>query len=337
MTPDLDSPYEVEGVLNPASGRGPDGRLWLLPRMVATGNVSRVGLAEVTCLDGVPVGTGARRTVLEPTELWERGATSAGVEDPRVTTVPALGLHVMAYVAFGPRGPRPALAVSTDLVTWRRLGPILFDYQPELGIDLNLYANKDTVFFPEPVPGPDGEPCLAMLHRPMWDLSWVQPGEGDMPPIGVDDARPGIWLSYVPLATVLADVRHLVRMGASRLVALPKHPWEILKIGAGPPPIRVPEGWLLLHHGVSGEILPGWALQQHVHYAAGAMLLAADDVGTVLARTSEPLLAPEIRGERIGAVPNVVFPTAIEKTDAGTFVFYGMADARIGVARLDRV
>ena len=34
---------------------------------------------------------------------------------------------------------------------------------------------------------------------------------------------------------------------------------------------------------------------------------------------------------------NVVFPTCIEETPAGTFVFYGMADARIGVARLDRV
>ncbi len=30
------------------------------------------------------------------------------------------------------------------------------------------------------------------------------------------------------------------------------------------------------------------------------------------------------------------FPTAIETTDAGSFVFYGMADARIGAARLDR-
>jgi len=34
-------------VLNPASGRTPDGRLWLLPRLVAAGNVSRVGLAEI--------------------------------------------------------------------------------------------------------------------------------------------------------------------------------------------------------------------------------------------------------------------------------------------------
>ena len=35
--------HEAEGVLNPALGRTPDGRLHLLPRLVAAGNVSRVG------------------------------------------------------------------------------------------------------------------------------------------------------------------------------------------------------------------------------------------------------------------------------------------------------
>ena len=47
MTPEPGNELEAEGVLNPASGFGPDGRLYLLPRLVAAGNVSRVGLAEV--------------------------------------------------------------------------------------------------------------------------------------------------------------------------------------------------------------------------------------------------------------------------------------------------
>ena len=52
MAPQPGDPLEAEGVLNPASGRTPDGRLHLLPRIVAEGNVSRVGLAEVTLTDG---------------------------------------------------------------------------------------------------------------------------------------------------------------------------------------------------------------------------------------------------------------------------------------------
>ncbi len=36
-------------------------------------------------------------------------------------------------------------------------------------------------------------------------------------------------------------------------------------------------------------------------------------------------------------MPNVVFPTALEPvSDTEAYVFYGMADARIGVARLRR-
>ena len=73
-----------------------------------------------------------------------------------------------------------------------------------------------------------------------------------------------------------------------------------------------------------------------MNYGAGAMILSADDPAVVLARTATPLLSPETENERSGIVPNVVFPTAIEEIEGRTFVFYGMADSRIGVAELTR-
>jgi len=339
MTPEVGNELEAEGVLNPGSGRTPDGELYLLPRLVAAGNVSRVGLARVVLDDGVPVGVEREGVVLAPDAGWERGAGSAGTEDPRVTWIEALGLHVMSYVAYGPMGPRPALAVSENLRDWRRLGPLHFVYQPELDLDLNLFPNKDVVFFPEPVSGPDGVPSFAMLHRPMWDLSWVRDGEGVHLPAGITDERPGIWISYVPVEDVQADINNLVFQRSSTLVALPEYDFEALKIGAGPAPIRVEEGWLLVHHGTKGSLTKGrgWNhQQQHVNYAAGAMILDAADPSKVLARTSEPILAPETEAETSGTVPNVVFPTAIEEVDGVRYVFYGMADSKIGVARLDR-
>ena len=211
-----------------------------------------------------------------------------------------------------------------------------FDYEPGLDTDLNLFRNKDIVFFPEPVPGPDGEPAYAVLHRPMWDLDLFLAGGGTFLPAGLDDDRPGIWISYVPAAEVHADVRALVHLRDHALVALSEYYCEALKIGAGPPPLRVPEGWLLIHHGVDGDLDAGVDQQPRVHYAAGAMMLDPQDPSRVLCRTAEPLLAPESPEELAGIVPNVVFPTAIEAIDGVSYVFYGMADTHIGVARLDR-
>ncbi|GAA3337968.1 glycosidase [Curtobacterium pusillum] len=336
MEPLPDEPLEAEGVLNPASGRGPDGELYLLPRLVAAGNVSRIGIARVLVEDGVPVGVERQGTVLEPERTWETGAQNAGVEDPRTTWVPALGLHVMTYVAYGPLGPHTAVAVSDDLRTWRRLGPVRFAYDDALDVDLALYFNKDCVFLPEPVTAPDGTPSLAVLHRPAWDLSEIRPGEGVHPPSWVTDTRPSIWISFVPLDRIRADVGALAEWRGHRVLAAPEADFEELKIGAGPAPIRVPEGWLLLHHGVTGELVGSLAQQQNVNYAAGAMILDADRPWEVVRRTSEPLMTADTEDERSGIVPNVVFPTAVEEIDGVRHVFYGMADSKIGVARLVR-
>jgi predicted GH43/DUF377 family glycosyl hydrolase len=335
MVPEDGNPLEVEGVLNPASGIGPDGEVYVLPRMVAAGNVSRIGLARIVVEDGVPVGVQRQGIVLEPDRSWERGVGNAGVEDPRITWMPGLGLHVMTYVAYGPLGPRTALAVSDDLREWRRLGPVLFTYDDELDIDLNLFHNKDAVFFPEPVTASDGVRCYAVLHRPMWDLSETKADQGIVLPAGIEDHRPSIWISYVPVEAVEKDLAALTLWSRHRFLAGPMFPFEVTKIGGGPAPLRVPEGWLVLHHGVTGHIERGFAHQQNVHYAAGAMLLDGEDPSIVIARSPVPLLEAETEDERSGIVPNVVFPTAMEQIDGVRYVFYGMADSKVGVARLD--
>lgn len=40
MQPELGSPLEAEGVLNPAAVRGPDGQLCIFPRLVAPARLS---------------------------------------------------------------------------------------------------------------------------------------------------------------------------------------------------------------------------------------------------------------------------------------------------------
>lgn len=337
MSPEPGNELESEGVINPATARESTGDIRLFARLVGPGNFSRIGDARLRVESGIPVGVDRLGIALQPDRSWERGSGHGGTEDPRITWIEKLGQHVMTYVAFGPTGPRPAIAVSTDLRSWTRLGPIHFAYEDALGTDLNLYPNKDVVFFPEPVPGPDGKPFFAALHRPMWDLSFVRPNDSAPVPASVDDPRPSIWISYVSVADVLEDPSRLVRLMGHRQVAAPEFEWEALKIGAGPAPLRVPEGWLLLHHGVSGTVEgSAFVPQRHVRYCVGAMLLDPDDPSRVVARSSVPLLEPATPDELTGIVANVVFPTAIEEIEDELFVFYGMADYRIGVARLVR-
>jgi predicted GH43/DUF377 family glycosyl hydrolase len=330
-----DDPDEAEGVLNPASARGPDGQLYLFPRLVAKGNYSRVGKARVRYSDGSPASVERLGVAFEPEELWETNARTGGVEDPRIVRVPTLDAWLMTYSAYGPLGPRIGLAFSRDLERWERLGPVSFAYEPELRTDLNLYTNKDAVLFPGPVPGPDGAPAYAMLHRPTWDMSWIDPVEGERPPDGVTETRAGIWVSYADAERVQSDIRELTRLSDHREVAVSQQPWESLKIGGGTPPVRTSAGWLTVYHGVAGELVPGTDHQPKVRYCAGVMVHDAEDVSRLVYRSKEPLLEPELPEEREGIVPEVVFPTAIDLRDDGDAdVFYGMADSRIGVARL---
>lgn len=333
MRPEPGNPHEEEGVLNPAAVVAPSGKVIMYPRLVAKGNRSRIGRAEIVITDGIPQSIRREGILLFPDRGWEHGSDHGGVEDPRLTWIVSLGLWVMTYVAFGPLGPRGALLVSKDLENWERLGPIQYTYEDHLEVDLNLFPNKDLLWFPEPVTGPNGRPCYAFIHRPMWEIE----GQDVTLPAGITDARASIWISYVDVDEATFDARALLRPWGHRQLLAPEFPWEALKIGGGPPPLRVPEGWLLLHHGVSGSMTANsFEPQKNVHYAAGAVLLDATDPTKVLARTIEPLLSPETNDEREGIVGNVVFPTAIIEVEGDQFVLYGMADEAIGVARIVR-
>lgn len=73
-------------------------------------------------------------------------------------------------------------------------------------------------------------------------------------------------------------------------------PWEFIQIGNCGSPIELPEGWLVLTHGVG-------AMRR---YCISAVLLDLRDPTRVLGRLREPLLMPE-GSEREGYVPNVVY------------------------------
>jgi len=155
----------------------------------------------------------------------------------------------------------------------------------------------------------------------------------------VDLDHISIWISYCPMPRKDHELRHLGLFNSHRRLASPVALWERLKIGGGAPPILSRHGWLVVYHGVSEITEPGDD-KIHVQYSAGLMVLSREHPQEILYRSPEPILRPETLQERHGIVPDVVFPTGIDRRDdigePDRFdVYYGMADNRIGVARLD--
>ncbi len=333
MQADAANPQEAWGVLNPAGVRGPDGDYYLFPRVVAEGNFSRIGVAKVN-FDGMGQPTGVTRLgyALEPREDYEVTRVGGGVEDPRVTHMEALGLYIMTYTAYVPHHPRIAVAVSSDLVQWRRLGLVQYAPGPD-GANLNESGNKDGLIFPEVVPDPRGRPSIGLIHRPTYAMahSYNAGGLVTTSPSG-SESKENIWISYVPFDEVEKDITALTRVSNHQVLMHPEADWEMLKVGGGAPPVRLPYGWLLLYHGVSGRHT---TTEKVVRYCAGAAILSLDDPTKVLYRSPEPILAPELRHETQGIVPGVVFPTATDRRDGAILdVYYGGADSIIAAARL---
>ena len=270
MEPQTGNPLEVEGVLNPAAVRGPDGQLYLFPRLVARGNFSRIGIARVV-FDAVGDPTGVERLgiALEPEADYELRADGGGCEDPRITFVESLRQYVMTYTAHSRHGPRIAMAISEDLFHWRRLG--LATFRPYRGIAFDGVDNKDASVFPVAIPDPSGFPAMALIHRPLFPGTRPEEIAYNPPSRDLNLERESIWISYCRIGG-RDDFNHLCHFTSHRRLASPVEPWEELKIGGGTPPILTRHGWLMAYHGVRKITVPGSG-NDKLCYSAGIMVL----------------------------------------------------------------
>ena len=103
--------------------------------------------------------------------------------------------------------------------------------------------------------------------------------------------------------------------------------WDSLRIGIGPPPLQTEHGWLLIYHGVK-EVVGGTI------YRVGLALLDLDEPTRVLRRLPRWILSPLAPYERIGDVPNVVFPCGLvhDERSGEVRLYYGAADTSVCVA-----
>lgn len=163
--------------------------------------------------------------------------------------------------------------------------------------------NKDVVLLPERVEG-----RFVAIHRP-----------APATPLG----PPGMWLAFS------ADLTH---WGGHQPLVWPLGQWESARTGAGPPPLRTREGWLLVYHGVA----PGQGPGAVGRYQAGALILATDNPAQIVRQSRGPILAPQSEEEQRGFVPGVVFPTGLVDRGETLLVYYGAADTCTAVVEWSR-
>ena len=302
MEPEPGNPHEVEGTLNPAAVRGPDGQLYLFPRLVAKGNYSRIGIARVKFNEaGDPCGVERLGMALEPETDYERLPDGGGgCEDPRVTFVEPLQHYVMTYTALSLSGPRIALAMSEDLLHWQRIG--LATFEPYNCIDFVNVDNKDASIFPAAIPNHAGKMQLGLLHRPLFPGTRPEETACQGAYRLVDLDHESIWISYCPMPSKGLEPHRPGLFNSHHRLATPVSPWEMLKIGGGTPPILTRHGWLILYHGVS-EVSEPDKTGRELCYSAGVMVLSKEHPRVIRYRSPEPVLTPESAEELRGPSP----------------------------------
>jgi predicted GH43/DUF377 family glycosyl hydrolase len=108
--------------------------------------------------------------------------------------------------------------------------------------------------------------------------------------------------------------------------------WEGERIGAGPPPVSTPWGWLLLYHGNEYLRMPS----NERLYRMGLAVLDADHPTRVLYRHPDPIFSPDAPYEVEGPVGNIVFGTGLIERDGTYCLYYGAGDGVIGLATAPR-
>ena len=179
---------------------------------------------------------------------------------------------------------------SRDLKNWERLPNLVSKSQ-----------QRNVVLHPEFV---DGK--YALYTRPQ---------------DGFIDAGSGGGISWA----LIDDITHAVIKKEIVIEQRHYHTIKEVKNGEGPHPIKTPQGWLHLAHGVR-------ACAAGLRYVLYLYMTSLDDPSKVIAQPGGYFMAP-VGEERTGDVSNVLFSNGwIADEDGTVYIYYASSDTRMHVA-----
>jgi predicted GH43/DUF377 family glycosyl hydrolase len=298
ISPVLNHSWEASATFNTAAIDTGD-KVHFVYRAMGPENTSVLGYASSS--DGEHIDERAEQPIYGPTEWFETpgrypvinfmsGGGYGGCEDPRITQIE--DKLYMTYVAYnGCDHPRVALtSIDVEDFVQKRWNKWA---KPRV-ISSAGVVNKNCVIFPEKINGK-----FVVMHR----------------------IFPNVLIDYVDDMEALGSETFLEGHHA---ISPRDDAWDSRKLGAGAPPIRTNDGWLLIYQAVDDRD-PG-------KYKIGAMLLDLDHPEKVLYRSNTPILEPTHWYENEGFKAGVAYPCGAVIRENRLYVYYGGADTFIAVA-----
>lgn len=121
------------------------------------------------------------------------------------------------------------------------------------------------------------------------------------------------------------DITHAIVKEETVIEQRYYHTIKEVKNGEGPHPIKTPQGWLHLAHGVR-------ACAAGLRYVLYLYMTSLDAPNKVIAQPGGYFMAP-VKEERIGDVSNVLFSNGwITDEDGTVYIYYASSDTRMHVA-----
>ncbi|OGK11792.1 hypothetical protein A2954_05045 [Candidatus Roizmanbacteria bacterium RIFCSPLOWO2_01_FULL_37_12] len=293
--------WEAFTTLNPAAAYIKN-KVHILYRAQGFDYISNVGYAVSS--DGLKIDNRLNYPIYRPTAYFETNLTGdvnpnlmsaggyGGCEDPRITVID--DRLYMVYVAFDGWSNLRLAITSIDLddflnQRWNWEKPVLIS--PPHVID------KSGCLLPEKIGGQ-----YVFFHR----------------------IFPNILIDFVDDLNFRGKNKWL--KGEYQIKTRPGK-WDSRKIGAGAPPLKTKDGWLLIYYGVDD--------QDASKYHIGAMLLDINDPTRVVRRTNSPILSPSEEYENNGFKPGIAYPCGAVIINDNLYVYYGAADSTVCVATIN--
>ncbi len=167
---------------------------------------------------------------------------------------------------------------------------------------------------------------ILPAYKGNWNVGWTK--SGAIVPEKIDGHFWMYWLGTAADKTdqmglsYSDDLLHWTEATGTPVLPSRKEMFDARVVEPGPPPILTPQGIVLVYNGAD----------DHLVYRTGVAIFDRHDPRKLVARTDQPIFAPEKEWEKVGQVPNVVFVEGLSRKGDRFLFYYGAADKYIGVA-----